>query len=194
MRCPGCGAENAEQATVCASCGAGLEQAAPAKEKAALPAARARGKRLSRFAVVSLVAAAIAPSLQVLRDSAGGKWLPADPAQSFIIGMALDYGAMLLALLGIVLGLLAIAQVALRSWDLRGAALAAGGFVLAAAGVLGSMYSSLFGGRVGEVLEKTTGEGGHYDWRVTAVVVVAVVVIEVALVLAARPVPASSEA
>jgi len=56
------------------------------------------------------------------------------------------------------------------------------------------MYSSLFGGRVGEVLGKMTGEGGHYDWRVTAVVVVAVVVIEVALVLAARPVPASSEA
>jgi len=190
MRCPACNAENAEGATVCASCGKNMPQAAApsaAETAAAQPAARPKGRRLSKIAVFALIAAAIAPSMQVLRDSAGGHWVSADPAKSYLVLTILDSGATVLLLAAIVAGLIALAQVVVRSGELRGAALAVGGLILGVGGMLGSMYGNAMSGAAGEVLSAMGGGGGIYVWQTTAVMAGAAIVAEIVVSLVTAP-------
>jgi len=185
MRCPACNAENVEGATVCASCGKNMPQAA-APSAAETSAAQPRGRRLSKIAVFALIAGAIAPSLQVLRDSAGGHWLSADPAKSYLVLTILDSGATVLLLAAIVAGLVALAQVISRP-NLRGGALAVGGLILGVGGMAGSMYGNAMSGPAGEVLSAMGGGGGIYVWQTTAVIAGAAIVAEIVVSLATAP-------
>jgi hypothetical protein len=151
----------------------------------AQPATRGRGRRLSKLAVFALLAAAIAPSMQVLRDAAGGRWIPADPAQSRIALTVLDSGAVLLFIAAIIAGLIALAQVIGRP-ELRGGALAVGALILAVAGMCSGVLGITLGGSLGELLPMMGGGGGVYFWGATAVVAGAAIVAEI-VIAAASP-------
>ncbi len=178
MRCPGCGEENVEGATVCASCGVAMEQ--PVAQPAA-PAKARRGRRLSKLAVIALLAGALAPSLQVLRDSAGGRWVPADPSVSYLVLTAFDMLSQLLFVAAIALGLVALAQVAVRAKELRGAALGLGGLVLGAAGMMSTVFASQTPLKLRDAVEAIGGGSGVYKPITTVIVVAAVILIEIML-------------
>jgi len=189
MRCPACDAENAEGATTCASCGKGMVQAGTSSVAAPQATARTKSRRLSKFAVFALLAAAIAPSMQVMRDSAGGHWLSADPTKSYIILMALDSGAVVLLVAAIIASLVALAQVIARP-ALRGGAVAVGALILAVGGMAGGLFGSTTPGALGEMLTAMGGGGGLYIWKTTAVIAGAAIVAEIVIALARAPLTA----
>jgi len=163
-----------------------MVQAGTPSAAAAQPAARARGRRLSKLAVFALLAAAIAPSMQVLRDSAGGQWVSSDPSQSYIILTVLDSGSVVLFMAAIIVGLIALAQVIGRP-ALRGGALAVGAVILAVAGMAGGVLNVTVGGKLGELLPAMGGGGGMYFWGTTAVVAGAAIVAEIMIAAASPP-------
>src|SRR5574340_1620058 len=183
MRCPKCGVENVEGATTGASCGAAMEE--PAAQEAA-PVARKTGRRLSRFALIALIGGAAAPWFQVLRDSAGGRFVPADPSMSYIFLTVFDALGLLLPVLAVALGLVALAQVATRSKVLRGAGLALGGLVMGAAGLLCSVFPDLIPSGARDFVEAMGGSTGTYQPVTTIIVVAAAIVIELVLGFAGR--------
>jgi len=185
MKCAKCGAENPEGAEVCGSCSSPLAERAEAAPPEA--PARPRRRRLSKMAIVSLLAACAAPWAGVIGDQAGGSWLPADPTISLPVLLGLEILRYLLYIAAIALGGIAVVQVGLRSRELRGAALAAGGIVLALGGMLGATLGTYTPGRPGEFLSGLGGGAGEYDWLLTLVIFLAVILIEVALSLVARP-------
>jgi hypothetical protein len=199
MRCPACDVENAAGATVCTSCGKNMTQpagAAPAQVFAAPPA---KGRRLSRLAVFALLAAALAPSLQVLRDQAGGP-LFAHLAikthffatKGYLFLMVLDTGATVLFVAAAIAAVVALAQVLIRS-DLRGGALAVGGLLLAVGGMAAGTYATFMPGQAG-ILIRAFGSGGDsYVWQTTVIVLAAAVVCEIVLAFV-RPRPAAPPA
>lgn len=193
MRCPACTVENAEGATVCASCGKDMTAAADAPAAQAAPAsAPAAGRRLSRLAVLALIAASIAPSMQVQRDLAGGRYF-GTLAKNPMFLMGLDVGANVLFAIAIIAGIVALAQVIRRS-DLRGGALAVGGLVLALGGMASSTYGSSLEGRAGELLRAMGGGSETYVWRTTVIVLGAAVLSEIVLILFGRRAPAEEKA
>jgi hypothetical protein len=155
----------------------------------AQPAARAKGRRLSKLAVFALIAAGIAPSMQVMRDSAGGHWLSADPAKSYVVLTALDSGALVLFVAAIIASLVALAQVIARP-ALRGGALAVGAGILAAAGMAGGLFGPTTGGALGAALNAMGGGGSLYVWKTTAVIAAAAIIAEIVIGLASAPVTA----
>ena len=192
MRCPACDVENAAGATVCTSCGKNMTQpagAAPAQVFAAPPA---KGRRLSRLAVFALLAAALAPSLQVLRDQAGGPLFAHLPGKGYLLLMVLDTGATVLFVAAAIAGVVALAQVLIRS-DLRGGALAVGGLLLAVGGMAAGTYATFMPGQAG-ILIRAFGSGGDsYVWQTTVIVLAAAVVCEIVLAFV-RPRPAAPPA
>jgi hypothetical protein len=130
---------------------------------------------LSKFGLFAFIFACLAPWAGVMRDQAGGKWLPADPTISMPVLMAFEILGTALFVLAILMGAVAAVQVALRWSELRGIALALGGLVLAAAGMLGSNIGGSFQG--------FSGGAGTYDWRLTLVVGVAAIICEIVLAL-----------
>ncbi len=189
MRCPACDAENAEGAKTCVSCGKSMVQAETPSAAAARPAARAKGRRLSKLALFALIAAAIAPSMQVMRDSAGGHWLSADPSKSYIVLTILDSGAVVLFVAAIIASLIALAQVIARP-GLRGGALAVGALILAVAGMAGGLFGFAAPGALGDVLRAMGGGGGLYIWKTTAVIAGAAIVAEIVVAVASAPLAA----
>jgi hypothetical protein len=155
----------------------------------AQPAARAKGRRLSKLAVFALIAVGIAPSMQVMRDSGGGHWLSADPARAYVILTALDSGAMVLFIAAIIASLVALAQVLSRP-ALRGGALAVGAGILAAAGMASGFLGFTTGGALGDVVSAMGGGGGLYIWKTTAVIAAAAIIAEIVIGLASAPVTA----
>lgn len=197
MRCPACGAENPEGATLCASCGKAIAQApeaAPAQAPAAPP-----GKRLSRLAVFAAIAVAVAPWLQVMRDEAGGNAFArlaakshAVAAKGYLVLTVLDTGATVLFALAIIASLVAFAEV-LRRADLRGGALALAALLLAVGGMAAGTYGLFMPGYAGDLLRSLGGGSGSYVWHTTAIILAAAIVIEIVLLLVRprTPTPAS---
>jgi hypothetical protein len=151
--------------------------------EAAAPAVR-KGRRLSKFAVIAVVGGALAPWLQVLRDGAGGKWVPADPTISYLVLTAFDSLSQVLFVAAIALGLVALAQVAVRGKELKGAALALGGLVLGAAGMLSTVFADQTPPGLRDAVEAIGGGSGAYKPITTVIIVAAVILIEVLLSMA----------
>jgi hypothetical protein len=149
--------------------------------QAAAPAKARKGRRLSKLAVIALLAGALAPSLQVLRDSAGGRWVPADPSVSYLVLTAFDMLSQLLFVAAIALGLVALAQVAVRASELRGAALGLGGLVLGAAGMLSTVFADRTPVKLRDMVEAMGGGAGVYKPITTVIIVAAVILIEILL-------------
>jgi MFS family permease len=202
MRCPACNAENLEGAVTCASCRAALSGAAapaaaaeqPAPQEAAVAPGR---RRLSKLAVFAIVAAGIAPWLQVLSMESGGSWLGAAAANNWVVLMGLEYGAYALFAFAIIASLFALAHVLGRQRR-RGGALAVGGLLLAVGGMAGNVYGPTLGGRAGELLAAMGGGTGHYAWQTAANIAGAAVVCEIVLLFvggrAPAPAPEPAEA
>jgi len=180
MRCPACDADNPEGATACTSCGKSIPQAAEPTSAPGPVAAPPSRKRLSRLAVFALLAAALAPTLQVQRDFAGGPLLLRFTGPSYLLLMGLDTAANVLFVAAVIASIVALAQVILRP-DLRGGALAVAGLLLAVGGVVGGTYAALMRGQAGVLLRAMGGGAGVYIWQTTVIVLAAAVVCEIVL-------------
>jgi len=122
----------------------GLHSSQSAEERESEPASSgesvtyARGRRLSRFAITSLVLACIATGAIELGNKAGGSLLPRGESL-FAWLMALDILATAFRLIGGIMGGLSIFQILYHSGKLRGLALGLGGV-----GIAISAANSLF--------------------------------------------------
>lgn len=192
MRCPACDAENPAGATVCIACGKSMTQPADAAPAQVPPAPAPKRRRLSRLAVFALLAAAVAPLLQVLRDMAGGPLLARFAGRSYLFLMGLDTGATVLFAAAIIASIVALAQVLRRS-DLRGGALAVGGLLLAVAGMAAGTYAVFMPGNAGALLRAFGGGGDSYVWETTVIVLATAVVCEIVLAFV-RPRPTAPAA
>ena len=188
MRCPECGEEAAEGSTACGSCSTELGGEAKPSAQASAAAAPARPRRrLSRFAVIALLAACAAPWMQVLRDGAGGKWAPSDPAVLFAILTGFDVLGLAFFVIAILLGAVALMQVLVNRSTLRGWALALGGLMLGLGGMMSERLEAMLRGTpAADVVAGMAGGAGIYNWVLTAVIVVEVVVIEIMLGIGGR--------
>ncbi len=196
MRCPACGVENSDGATVCTSCGKDLtpvaaQTAVATTTKPEAPALRLRSRPLSKMALFGLILGVLAPFLQVLAD---GPWIAVKPgahgaAQNYVIIMALTYGGTLCLFLAIIFGLLTLSQVAKRT--VRGGALAVGAFLLGLGGMFGKYYAMLMPSEAARIIA-TMGEQGYYVWQTTVIVAAAAIVCEIVLAFATGPAPAAN--
>ncbi len=98
--------------------------------EAAGPAQRVRyadGRRLSRFAIASIILPCLATGAGILRDQAGGPIGLRDPSLNYILLMFLEFCATGLRFIGGIMGGLAVFQIIYRFRELRGIALGLAG-------------------------------------------------------------------
>lgn len=191
MRCPECGEEIAEGSTECAKCStASGEGTEPVVQVSGGEAPTRPRRRLSRMAIIGLVAVCIAPWLHVLRDQAGGAWAPSDPATLYLLLTGFEVLGLAFFMLGILLGTVSLVQVVMNWAKLRGAALGLCALILGLGGMLGeTLGNTLYGTPAGDVFAGMRGGEGIYKPAVTWVIVAAMVVIEIMLGLTGRRPP-----
>jgi hypothetical protein len=133
MSDPGPGNQNSEETLISAAPG-------QPSEPSAGRARYADGRRLSRFAIASIILPCLATGAMILRDQAGGPIGLRDPALNRILLTFLEVCANL-HLIGGLMGGLAVFQIIYRFRELRGIALGLAG-IGAAVGVASPISAS----------------------------------------------------